>query len=145
MLAPPILFKIIHVISAAVLFGGILFGALIFTLANRFARGSAREVAGLCGRASYLTLAALIVQPVTGFILVRLLDDSGLEPWLQATYALLLLIFGCWLGQTLVLRRIEGGATDRFGLWAMFAWGSVALLCPVFYLMIAQPALWGHT
>ena len=144
MLSTPVLFKLIHVMSAAILFGGVTFGALVFTLANRVARSSAPDVARLCVGASYLTLAALIVQPVTGFVLISVLDDSAMQPWLQVTYALFLLILGGWVGQTVMLRQMAAGAMERFNIWALFAWGSVVLLCLVFYLMIAQPALWSH-
>lgn len=144
MLAAPVLFKLIHVMSAAVLFGCLVFGALVFSLASRMSRVSAPEVARVCVGGSYLTLAALIVQPVTGIVLLKLLDDSAMQPWLQATYVLFALVFCGWVAQTLLLRRIAAGAVHRSGLWALFAWGSVLLLCPIFYLMIAQPALWSR-
>jgi uncharacterized membrane protein len=139
------LVKLIHVISSAVLFGGVLGASAFFTLAHRTGGAVEGAVAGYCRTAGWLTLVALVVQPTTGMILITLQEDSPAQPWLIMAYILYTAVLLAWIASTVLLTRFAraGVATaPQFRLWAALSWGSVAILCGVYYLMLAQPALW---
>src|ERR1700761_4895221 len=96
-LEPLMLVKLIHVISSAVLFGGVLGASAFFTLAHRMGGAVEGAVAGFCRTAGWLTLAALVVQPTTGMILLKLMEDSPAQPWLIAAYILYALVLLAWI------------------------------------------------
>lgn len=140
------LMKLIHVISSAVLFGGTLGVSVFYTLAHR--RGGVVEtaVAGFCRTLGWATLVALLVQPLTGMILIKLMEDNVGSPWLVSAYVLYTLVLAAWAGSMRLLTRFANvgrpGEASEFTVWAVLSWGSVAVLCVVYYLMLAQPALW---
>jgi uncharacterized membrane protein len=145
---PIMLVKLIHVISSAVLFGGTLGCAVFFTLGHK--RGGAVETAAasFCRTLGLFTLAALIVQPITGMILIKMQEDNAMSPWLVSAYTLYAIVLLAWIGSTLLLSRFasvgHAGETSEFALWSVLSWGSVVLLCTIYFLMLVQPALWSH-
>lgn len=149
MLEPMMLVKLIHVISSAVLFCGVLSASLFFTLAYR--RGSPEIVTAMarfCRTGAIVTAAAMVVQPVTGAVLIVLQEDAPMQPWLICAYTLYVLVLGAWLFATSVLGKVAATAREPaadaalYRTWAPVSWGSVALVCVIYYLMLAQPALW---
>ncbi len=149
MLEPIMLVKLIHVISSAVLFCGVLSASVFFTLAYRTGEAAViTTTAQFCRMAATLTAAAMVVQPVTGLILIKLMEDSPTQPWLMAAYALYLAVLAAWLVATSLLGKVAATVRDSardarvFRLWAPLSWGSVLVVCAIYYLMLAQPALW---
>jgi uncharacterized membrane protein len=145
MIEPILLLKFLHVVSSALLFGGVLSVSVFVSLAATLRRGVLSEVARLATFASWIAAGALVTQPLTGLILLRLQEDSPMQPWLVATYGLFLLVLAAWIAATLLLRRLarSGAAATAYAPWAVLSWGAAALLVCIYFLMIAQPALWG--
>ena len=111
------------------------------------------DVAGAVVWADWLfTTPAGVVQPLTGFWLVRETGFRLTEPWLLAAYALYLLDFLCWApvlhlqpGIRDLCRAAPGPdippqafRLDR--LWFALRWSAFAALVPIFWLMVAKPA-----
>ena len=94
-----LLVKTVHVLSSAVLFGTGLGIAFFFLIG---ARSGVAAAAWFAARTTVLadmlfTLTAGIVQPLSGFALIRLAGYDPSAPWLVWTYALYLLALACWL------------------------------------------------
>jgi len=153
-----IVVKWLHVLSSAVLFGTGIGTAYQMLMAWR-----SREpviiarVAHQTVWADWLfTTPAGIVQPLTGFYLVRALGYDLMETWLVATYALYLLALACWLpvvGLQIRVRNLAGEAAAAGTLvpascdsamrtWFTLGWPAFGALVAVFYLMVARPSLW---
>ncbi len=105
--------------------------------------------AQMCRSAAAITALAMVVQPATGAALILLMEDAPMQPWLVAAYTLYALVLAAWLCATILLDKIakaprEAVANARlFRIWAPVSWGSVLVVCVIYYLMLAQPALWG--
>lgn len=147
--------KLIHILSGAVLFGtgaGIAF----FMLRAHATRDPATvaAVARIVVLADYVfTATAVVIQPVTGLMLIHLQGYSLTEPWLVAAYGLYVLTGVCWLPvvwlqlrmKTLAERaEAEGQALpalyDRyFRLWFALGWPAFAAVLGIYWLMIAKP------
>ena len=151
-----LLAKTVHILSAAVLFGTGLGIAFFFLMGLR-----SGDPAGayLAARTTVLadmvfTLAAGIVQPLSGFWLIRIAGYDPLAPWLVWTYALYLLALACWLPVVwLQLRlrdmlgaKLAGRAVDEMRFqryvrwWFALGWPAIVGLVAVFGLMVAKPA-----
>lgn len=153
-----LLLKWIHVLSSTVLFG---FGAgTAWYFWNAHLTRDPATIAGV-GRMVVLadwifTGTSGIVQPVSGFLLVR---EAGWAPdssWLIAAYGLYLLAFVCWVpvvGLQIRAQRLAQracGTGESLGrdyyrvmrLWFLLGWPAFLGLVAVFWLMIAKPTLW---
>jgi uncharacterized membrane protein len=114
-------------------------------------------VAGIVVVADFLfTLTAGIVQPATGFTLMAM-QELEFAPWIVSALCLFIFVGCCWVPvvfiqmrmKTLAEKAVEAQTDlppeyDRlYRIW--FALGVPAFLAMVgiFYLMLAQPALWG--
>ena len=106
-------------------------------------------------RADFIfTLPAVIVQPVTGALLIAKGGFDRNAPWLVASYALYLLAGLCWLPvvriQVQMKRMLEGKiAGDDFDgvrferlrrAWFLLGWPAFLGLVVVFWLMVAKPS-----
>jgi uncharacterized membrane protein len=150
--------KTIHIISATVLFGTGLGTAFHMWLAHL--TGDARVVAAAARstvRADFLfTTPAVIVQPVTGALLI---DGAGFGPhesWLVAVYALYALAGACWLPVVWLqirARDLASAAAAAGGplppryhacmrAWFALGWPAFGAVLAIFWLMTAKPALW---
>lgn len=149
--------KLIHILSGAVLFGtgaGIAF----FMLRAHATRDPATvaAVARIVVLADYVfTATAVVVQPLTGLMLIFLQGYSLTEPWLVAAYGLYVLTGVCWLPVVWLQLRMkalaaraasEGEALpalyDRyFRLWFALGWPAFAAVLGIYWLMVAKPAL----
>jgi len=152
------LVKWFHILSATVLFGTGLGTAFQMWTAHR--SGDTRAVATVARntvRADFLfTTPAVIVQPLTGFVLIRMTGADLWASWLIAAYALYILVGACWLPVVALQIRvrdlataaaIEGaplGAEYRraMRLWFALGWPAFAGVLAIFWLMVAKPALW---
>jgi len=147
--------RLVHVLSAAVLFGtgaGIAF----FMLRAHLSRDPATvaAVAPIVVLADWLfTAAAVVVQPISGLALIHLQGYALTEPWLMAAYALYALIGVCWLPvvwfQWRMVKLAEGAAAAGaplppayhrlFRAWFVLGWPAFAGVIGIYALMVAKP------
>ena len=150
--------KVVHIISATILFGTGLGTALHFWLVHR--SGNAVAIAVVARNVVLadfaLTTPAGIMQPLTGLALAHLAGWPLLSSWLVATYALYLLAFACWAPVVLLQMRARDLAAEaaRRGerlppayrrimrWWFALGWPAFLALIAVFALMVATPDLW---
>ncbi len=151
-----VLLKLVHVLSAAVLFGT---GAGIAFFMVRARRTRDPSIAAAVGRmvvlADFLfTATAVVVQPVSGLALIRLQGYALDETWLLASYALFLLVGVCWLPvvwiqQRLVRLAAEAAAADQplpeayhrlYRIWFALGWPAFAGVIGIYVLMISRPS-----
>lgn len=151
-----ILLKLVHVLSAAVLFGT---GAGIAFFMVRARRTRDPAVAAAVGRmvvlADFLfTATAVVVQPVSGLLLIRLQGYSLTEPWLLASYALFVLVGACWLPVVWIQQRLTRLAMDAaaagqplppayeglYRIWFLLGWPAFAGVIALYLLMLSRPA-----
>ncbi len=150
--------KILHIVSAAVLFGTGLGTAFQMWMAHR--SGDPRSIA-IVSRNTVLadflfTAPAIVIQPATGIALVWLSGFDPLSSWLVVAYALYALAGACWL--TVVWLQIQvrnlarkAVAADHplpaeyrryMRLWFALGWPAFAAVLAIFWLMVSKPALW---
>ena len=151
-----VLLKLVHVLSAAVLFGT---GAGIAFFMVRARRTRDPSIAAAVGRmvvlADFLfTATAVVVQPVSGLALIRLQGYALDETWLLDSYALFLLVGVCWLPvvwiqQRLVRLAAEAAAADQplpeayhrlYRIWFALGWPAFAGVIGIYVLMISRPS-----
>ena len=150
-----VLIKIVHILSGAVLFGTGMGIAFFMVWANR-ARDPAAiaHVAGTVVVADALfTAVAVVIQPVSGLILVHLQGYSLAEPWLLWAYALYVLTGVCWLPVVAIQIRLRDlaraasasgqplpAAYDRlYRIWFALGFPAFAAVLGIYWLMIAKP------
>lgn len=147
--------KILHIISAAVLFGtGI--GIAFFMFCSVFTKDIHEKyyAARFTVIADYIfTTPAVVLQPLTGFWLVM---QGGYDPmalWLKATYALYILTGVCWLPVVWIqikLRKILAASVETgaalplqyhrlFKAWFILGWPAFISLLVIFWLMVTKP------
>ncbi len=145
--------KFLHILGAAVLFGtgagiafflwrGIVFGS----------REGAVSVARLGVMADWLfTAPAVIIQPITGFLLVREVGYDLSEPWLVLAYCLYAVAGACWLPVVAIQIRVRnilnrgGSEAEVSGLmriWFWLGWPAFLSVMGIYWLMITKPLLW---
>jgi uncharacterized membrane protein len=149
--------KFVHVIGAAVLLGtgaGIAFFMLMAHLG-----GKPTVIAGVAKIVVIadvvFTASAVIVQPLTGILLARLLGYSLWEGWIAWSIVLYFVTGAFWLPVVWMQMRMrdlaaaavkEGLALPAayhrlFWLWFAFGFPAFGAVLAIFWLMIARPAL----
>jgi len=148
--------KWLHIMSATFLFGtgvGSAFYLLFVTLS--------KDVRAVALVARYVVLAdwlftstTAVIQPVTGYYLMRIAGFQATSTWLTWSFILYGVAIACWLPVVWLqmrLRDVARQAADRnialpLEYWRYF-WTWVALGIPafiafvvVFYLMVAKPS-----
>lgn len=148
--------KTIHVISSVLLVGTGFGSAFYLFFANRSRSVEAIRVVGrLVVRADwYFTTPAVILQPLTGVLMMRMAGWPLDARWILASIALYLLAGACWIPVVVLQLRmarmaeaacIDGRALPE-GYWRMARWWELlgypafAAMIIVFYLMVAKPA-----
>src|SRR5688500_14757674 len=150
-----LLLKVVHILSATVLFGTGLGIAFFFLMGLRSGDPAGAYVAARTTVVADMlfTLTAGIVQPLSGFWLIRLAGYDPLAPWLVWTYALYLLALACWLPvvwlqlrlRDMLAAKVRGEAIDEarfrrlFRWWFALGWPAFVALVTVFWLMVAKP------
>jgi len=147
--------KVLHVLSATVLFGtglGIAFFMFRSTFTtNKYKKLFAAENTVLAD--TFFTLPAVILQPLTGAWLVHNSGFNWNDRWLVATYLLYILAGLCWLPVVWIqirLKRIIQQSIDRdvelpghyhslFKFWFILGWPAFCALVLVFFLMVFKP------
>jgi uncharacterized membrane protein len=151
------LLKFVHVIGAAVLLGtgsGIAFFRLI---AHR--SGDAQFIARTASvvvLADYLfTASAIVVQPISGYLLIRTLGISLSEGWVIASLVLYGVAGVFWLPVVWIQTQLrdlaaKAAATGSplgeryhrlFRIWFVFGFPGFGAVLLIMWLMIAKPAL----
>ncbi|HYF21315.1 MAG TPA: DUF2269 domain-containing protein [Ramlibacter sp.] len=150
--------KWLHILSSTVLFGtgiGSAFYLLVATLGR-----DARTVAAVSGWvvvADWLfTTTTAVLQPLTGWLLVRTAGMPWNQPWLAWSVGLYALAIACWLPVVWIQVRLRdearrcaaGGTALSPRYWRLFAWwvglGFVAFFAflAIFWLMVAKRVPW---
>jgi uncharacterized membrane protein len=158
MIEQVLLLKLVHIISATVLFGTGLGVAYFMLMAYR-----TRDAFIIAHTAGMVVIAdaafvanAAIVQPVSGVQLALAIGYSLWESWLVATFALYALIVVCWLPVLWLqvrMRDIARAAAEEgtelpqryhrlFRIWLVLGWPAYISMLAIFVLMIFKPALW---
>jgi len=149
--------KLLHIIGACVLLGtgaGIAFFMLMAHLTGRAA--VVAEVARIVVIADFVfTATAVVLQPVTGALLVAAVGYRLDEPWIVASVVLYLVTGAFWLPVVAMQVRmrdlaraasLEGAALPPayhrlFRWWFAFGVPAFAAVIAILWLMIAKPGL----
>lgn len=153
-----LLLKTIHILSSTVLFGtGI---GTAFQMWKTHRDGDVRAIAAVNRNvviADWLfTTPAVIVQPLTGWLLLQAAGFDPMTPWLVLSYALYLLAGLCWvpvvfiqlklrdLAQVAVrdVTPLDANYWRLYRTWFWLGWPAFGGLVVVFWLMTAKPQLW---
>ena len=146
---------LVHVLSGAVLFGTGLGIAFFMVWANRTREAATvAEVSRIVVTADWaFTATAVVVQPVTGAILVLRAGYSFLEPWLVATYALYAFTGLCWLPVVAIqlrMARVARHAAEAgealpeayhrlYRRWFLLGWPAFSAVIAIYALMLGKP------
>jgi uncharacterized membrane protein len=149
------LLRLVHILSAAILFGTGLGIAFFMWTAHR-----SRNVAAIAVTmrnvvvADFLfTAVAIIIQPVTGWLLIRAAGHDPLAPWLVSAYVLYIVTGLCWLPVVWLQLRIRDVAKTaaqaqselppayfaHMRLWFRLGWPAFASVLAIYVLMIIRP------
>jgi uncharacterized membrane protein len=152
------LLKLLHIVSATLLFGTGLGTAFFFWMAHR--RG---DVAAIAVTARHVVLAdwlfttpAVIAQPLTGWLLMQRLGMDFSQSWLLAALLLFVLAGACWLPVVWIQLQLRdlaieaqarGTALDsRYHrlarTWFCLGWPAFLAVIATFWLMVRKPQLW---
>ena len=149
--------KFAHVIGAAVLLGTGAGIAFFMLLAHRTGdAATVASVARIVVIADFVfTATAVVVQPITGFLLAWIVGYSLLDGWILLSIALYLLTGAFWLPvvwMQMRMRDLAEAATREsaplpaeyrrlFRLWFAFGFPAFGAVVAIFWLMIAKPQL----
>jgi uncharacterized membrane protein len=150
--------KFVHVVSSAVLFGTGLGTAFFMWMSHRSGNVAAiANAARITVLADWLfTTPAVIVQPLSGLWLMRLVGYPLDTPWLLAAIALYLIAGACWLPVVVLQLRVRSLSAEAMrsnnGLpgayyrhmrwWFALGWPAFLAVLGAFWLMVAKPVLW---
>jgi uncharacterized membrane protein len=105
-------------------------------------------------RADFLfTVTAVLLQPVSGFLLISKLGYSWTQPWIHWSLLLYMLVGCCWLPAVWLqvqMRNLARRASAEccqlpeiyhryFRYWFALGWPAFAGVLAVFWLMVAKP------
>jgi uncharacterized membrane protein len=153
------LYKFIHLLGAAVLFGSGLAIAFFLFMADRTGHAGVIAVtARFVVLADLLfTATAVVVQPVSGFLLARSIGLSLFdESWIVVSLLLYVLVGLCWLPVVFIQMRMRKLAHEAavnskplpdayhrlFRIWFVLGWPAFAAVIAIFALMTWQPRWW---
>ena len=148
----------VHVLGASVLFGtGI---GIAFFMLRAHLSGRPEIVAHTAGTVvvadTIFTATAVVLQPVTGYLLAREIGWPLSEPWIVASLALYVFVGVFWLPVVAIqikLRNLarEAEAHNRplpneyqrlIRVWFICGFPAFAGVLAIFWLMLARPVLW---
>ena len=146
--------KWLHVLSSTVLFGtgiGSAFYLLVATLGR-----DTRTVAAISGyvvTADWLfTATTAVIQPLTGWWMVRMTGMPWSQPWLAHSVAAYVLAIGCWLPVVWIQMRLRDESRANaaagtplsprywrfFTAWVVLGCIAFALFLAIFWMMVAK-------
>jgi len=148
--------KLIHVLSATILFGGGIFAALLGTIifGSRKAKAIAEVGPHIVKVESYLTVLSALAQIVTGLWLASIAGFPVLTGWLGWALLLLFIAAACWIpGVWLQHRMVDlskkavetnselpAEYDRRFRNWTLLGLPSTTAMIGIFYLMVFKSA-----
>jgi uncharacterized membrane protein len=155
---PYLLLKTVHIVSSVVLVGTGFGSAFYFFFVNRSGSTEAKAVVSrLVVRAdTWFTTPAVIIQPVTGVLLAKMLGFPLTSPWLLSSILLYAVAGACWLPvvwlqwkmSRMAAAAVTNGAAieplyERYAvLWERLGYPAFIAMIAVFYLMVNKPPLW---
>jgi len=149
--------RLIHIVSAAILFGTGLGIAFFMFMAVR-----GKDVANIAVTARHVVIAdaiftavAVVVQPVTGLWLALIAGYPLLSPWLIGTYVLYVVAAAAWLPVVWIQMQLAEMAKRSheqrimlpplfhklFRIWFILGWPGFLSVLGVFVLMVFRSAL----
>jgi len=150
--------RLLHILGATVLFGTSLGIAFFMLMAHR-----TRDAALIAHTARIVVIAdalftatAVVIQPLTGLGLARLIGFSLTEPWLALSLILYVLVGACWLPVVWIQLRLRNLAAAAargsralpvayhrlFRVWFALGWPAFAGVVVIFALMVWRPTAW---
>jgi uncharacterized membrane protein len=153
------IYKFVHVLGASVLFGTGLGIAYFMLMAHRTGHaGVIAVIARFVVLADLIfTATAVVVQPVSGWLLARSIGLSPLdESWIVVSLLLYVLVGLCWLPVVFIQMRMRklahAAAVDGkplpeayrrlFRIWFVLGWPAFLGVLAIFALMVWQPRWW---
>jgi uncharacterized membrane protein len=153
------IYKFIHVLGASVLFGTGLGIAYFMLMAHRTGHAGVIAVTARFVVLADLifTATAVVVQPVSGWLLARSIGLSPLdESWIVVSLLLYVLVGLCWLPVVFIQMRMRELAREAavdakplpdayrrlFRIWFVLGWPAFLGVLAIFALMIWQPRWW---
>jgi uncharacterized membrane protein len=153
------IYKFIHVLGASVLFGTGLGIAYFMLMAHRTGHAGVIAVtARFVGLADLIfTATAVVVQPVSGWLLARSIGLWPLdESWIVLSLLLYVLVGLCWLPVVFIQIRMRELAHQAavnakplpsayhrlFRIWFALGWPAFLGVLAIFALMVWQPRWW---
>lgn len=152
-----IMFKLAHIVGAAVLLGTGAGIAFFMLMAHRTGEAvTVAAVARIVVIADYVfTATAVVAQPVTGLLLAHEVGYPLTTGWIVASIALYLWTGAWWLPVVWMQDRMRKLATAAaaageplppayhrlFRLWFAFGFPAFAAVVAIFWLMIARPQI----
>ncbi|HVG50137.1 MAG TPA: DUF2269 domain-containing protein [Xanthobacteraceae bacterium] len=150
--------KFLHVMGAIVILGtgtGIAFFMLMAHL-SRDVRHIARTAATVVLGDYIFTATAVIVQPITGYLLVYEVGYSMTDKWILVSLVLYVVAGIFWVPVVGIQRRMRNlaqAAADGgmplpdeyfrlFRIWFWFGFPGFGSVVAIVWLMIAKPVLW---
>lgn len=149
--------KVIHILSATVLFGTGLGTAFQMWMAHL--SGDPRSIATVARNVVVadfaFTTPAVVIQPATGILLIWLSGADPFSSWLVAVYVLYAIAGACWIPVVWLQIRVRDIAQDacvagsalpltyqRY-MWLWFALGcpAFAAVIAIFWLMVIKPTV----
>jgi uncharacterized membrane protein len=152
------LFKFVHVLAAATMFGTWLGMAVFMLLAHRSANTAVIALTSrfVVNLELIVMIGALALQPISGFPLAWAIGLSPLgEFWIVLSLALYILVVAAWLAVLRIELRIRNLAQEAalngaplpvayerlFRVYAAIVWPALAGMIALFALMVWQPRL----
>ena len=149
--------KYLHVIGATILLGTGLGIAFFMLRAHRSGDvGVIAHVSGTVVIADLIfTATAVVVQPITGFLLAKMAGYDLSERWILLSLALYLITGLFWLPVVFIQMRLGALAREAvvsgqalppvyyrlFRIWFAFGWPAFGAVLAIIWLMIARPAI----
>ena len=153
-----LIWKTVHILSSVLLVGTGFGSAFYLFFVNRTDSVEARAVVGrLVVRADlWFTTPAVIMQPLSGFMLAHLAGWPLTTPWIALSLALYVLAGACWLPVLwLQLRMARTAAADLAARrplsesyrrdarrWEALGYPAFVAMIAIYALMVNKPALW---
>ena len=152
-----LLLRLVHILSAAILLGTGLGTAFFMWRANRTG-----DIAAIAVTARHVVLAdwlftapAVLVQPITGFLLLREAGWELTEGWILLSLVLYAITGACWLPVVWLQARMRDLAVESLAaglqlpslyhrymrIWFALGWPAFASVLAIFALMVIKPAL----
>ncbi|MGV2897473.1 DUF2269 family protein [Achromobacter sp. AGC78] len=149
-------FKLLHILSSTLLFGtGV--GSAFYLLC--VVRGRDPKVVAAVARlvvmADWLfTATTAVIQPLTGWYLVHLMQLPWSTPWLSASLILYAIAIACWLPVVRLQMLMRDSATASaqagqplsptfmryFRAWFVLGFPALGAFLGIFWLMVFKPA-----